>query len=398
MANTSINRTLLIFILGIIAAIGPFTIDMYLPGFQRIAEDLGTSEREVTFTLTSYFTGIAVGQLIYGPIMDKYGRKKPLLIGLSIYIISAVLIAVSTSVHYMIVFRFVQALGACAGIVASMAIITDVYQPSYRARAFSLIAPVMGVAPLIAPAIGSYFVIHADWEYIFSFLAIFALVVATMIYIFLPETAKYMHDKPLSFIKVVKDYAGIFKNKNFLSYTIAGSLSMSILFAYISSASFVFLTYYGLDKATFSLLFAINASGMISGSYLNGILTRRFNYIRVANVASCMLVILTFTILVAVVWIPNLSYIWVVAAVFSTLFAVGIINPNATAASLVPFKDNSGTASALSGALRMTGGALAAAMIGIFRGESTMVMFVFIFILSLLVFIFLSVAGRTEKK
>ena len=193
MADTGINRIFLIFILGIIAAIGPFTIDMYLPGFQRIADDLGTTEREVTFTLTSYFTGIAAGQLVYGPIVDKYGRKKPLLIGLSIYIIAAILIAVSSSVHFMIGFRFVQALGACAGIVASTAIITDVYPPAYRARAFSSIALVMGVAPLIAPAIGSYFIIHADWEYIFCFLAAFALVVATVIFIFLPETAKYMH-------------------------------------------------------------------------------------------------------------------------------------------------------------------------------------------------------------
>lgn len=395
MANTRVNRTFLIFILGIIAAIGPFTIDMYLPGFQRIAESLHTTEREVTFTLTSYFVGIALGQLIYGPIVDKYGRKKPLLIGLSIYIISAFIITIVPSIDWMIGARFIQALGACAGIVASTAIITDVYPPAFRARAFSSIALVMGVAPLIAPSIGSYFLIHADWEFVFYFLTVFALIVAIIIYFFLPETARYMHNEPLKVKVVTQNYLAILDNKNFIYYTVAGSLSMSILFAYISSASFVFLTYYGLDKATFSLLFAINASGMISGSYLNGILTRRFNYIQVANIASYVLVIFATVILIAVVWMPSLSYIWVVVAVFSTLFAVGIINPNATAASLVPFRDNSGTASALSGALRMTGGAFAAAAMGLLHTESTVGMFGFILFLSVMVLLFLKLAKRS---
>lgn len=389
MTNTQINRTFLIFILGIIAAIGPFTIDMYLPGFQRIAESLNTTEKQVTFTLTSYFVGIAMGQLIYGPIVDKYGRKMPLIIGLIIYILAAIGCALSPSVDFMIGFRFIQALGGCAGIVASTAIITDVYPPSFRARAFSSIALIMGVAPLIAPSVGSYLIIYLDWQYIFYFLAVFALVVSIVIFFFLPETSKYMHNKPLKFTEISKNYLDILKNKTFLYYTIVGSISMSILFAYISSASFIFLTYYGLEKTTFSILFAINASGMISGSYLNGILAKRYNYIKVANIFSRILIGFALIILTAVVMVPNLSYIWVVIAIFCILFTVGIINPNATAASLVPFTKNSGAASALSGALRMTGGAVAAAIIGIFRGESTLGVFVFIVILAILVNLFL---------
>jgi DHA1 family bicyclomycin/chloramphenicol resistance-like MFS transporter len=397
MGQTRINRTFLIFILGILAAIGPFTIDMYLPGFQSIAEDLNATEREVTFTLTSYFIGIAIGQLIYGPIVDKYGRKKPLLVGLSVYILAAIGCSLSTSVNVMIGMRFLQAIGGCAGIVASTAIITDVYPPNFRARAFSSIALVMGVAPLIAPSIGSYFVIHGDWQYIFYFLASFAIIVFFVIYYFLPETSKYVHDEPLKLRQVAKGYVDILKNKSFLYYTLAGSISMSILFAYISSASFVFLTYYGLDKATFSLLFAINASGMISGSYLNGVFARKYNYLKVANVAVYILIVLTGAILLAVIINPHLSYIWIVVAVFSTLFTVGIINPNATAASLLDFKRNSGTASALSGALRMTGGALAAALIGFFQGESTTGMFLLIFLLALMVLIFLKMADRIRR-
>lgn len=398
MGNTSVNRTFLIFTLGVLAAIGPFTIDMYLPGFQKIAEDLSASEKEVTFTLTSYFIGIALGQLFYGPIVDKYGRKKPLLIGLGIYIIAAIGCSLSTSVYFMVAMRFLQAMGGCVGIVASTAIITDVYPPNFRARAFSSITLVMGVAPLIAPGIGSYFIIHGDWEYIFYFLAIFATLVIMIIYFFLPETSKFIHNEPLKVRKVADDYWHILKNKSFLFYTIAGSLSMSILFAYISSASFVFLTYYGVDKATFSLIFSINASGMISGSYLNGVLSRKFNYLKIANVAVFVLVFLTLTILITVIINPDINYVWIVVALFSILFTVGLINPNTTAASLLDFKSNSGTASALGGALRMTGGALAAAGIGFFQGSNTIVMFALIFSFSIFVLFFLKLADSQRKK
>lgn len=169
MSEIKINKTLLIILLGILAALGPFTIDMYLPGFSRIAEDLGTDENHVAFTLTSYFIGIAVGQLIYGPIVDKYGRKKPLLIGLTIYSVAALGCALSPDIESMIAMRFLQALGGCVGMVASNAIISDVYQKEHRAKAFSSIMLVMGVAPLIAPSVGSFFVEKQNGLTFFTF-------------------------------------------------------------------------------------------------------------------------------------------------------------------------------------------------------------------------------------
>src|SRR5690606_19234992 len=157
MKQHKINRTFLIILLGILAAIGPFTIDMYLPGFKQIAADFGTNEKQVAFTLTSYFFGIAVGQLVYGPLVDKYGRKKPLLTGLGIYILSALGCALSGSIESLIAMRLLQALGGCVGMVASNAIISDVYEKDRRAKAFSMIMLVMGVAPVIAPTVGSLF-------------------------------------------------------------------------------------------------------------------------------------------------------------------------------------------------------------------------------------------------
>src|SRR5690606_18066166 len=292
----TINKTFLIILLGILAALGPCTIDMYLPGLKNIAEDLFTDEKHVTFTLTSYFLGIALAQLVYGPIVDKYGRKKPLIVGLLIYILAALGCAWSFSIDMMIVMRFMQALGGCVGMVASNAIISDVYAPNRRAKAFSSIMLVMGVAPLIAPSIGSIFVEQFSWNYIFYFLAAFALLVIAMIYFFLPETSQYIHNNKPKVSKITKDYLAVLQNKTFLFYTIGGSISMSILFAYISSAAFVFITVYELDKVTFSTIFAINASSLIIGSYLNGILTKYMYYIKIANIASVVLSSITVVI------------------------------------------------------------------------------------------------------
>ncbi len=396
--TTTINRTFLIILLGILAAIGPFTIDMYLPGFSRIADDLGTDEKHVTFTLTSYFFGIAVGQLIYGPIVDKYGRKKPLLAGLLIYIIAAIGCALSRNIETMIGMRLLQALGGCVGMVASNAIISDVYEKERRAKAFSLIMLVMGVAPLIAPSIGSLLLKNADWNYIFYFLAVFSMIVTALIYFCLPETSRYMHSNKLEIKKISKNYWEIFKNPTFLFYTLAGSISMSVLFAYISSASYVFQTIYTLDKETFSVIFAINASGLIAGSYLNGVLTNYFNYIKIAKTTSVLITAVAFVFLLLFYSDPHIRYHWAVAGLFSILFLVGFINPNATAASLAPFTDNSGAASALGGAIRMGIGAIVAATIGVFQGDSANTMFITIFSLSFLTMLMLVVAPGISRR
>lgn len=396
-ANTTINKNFLIVLLGILAALGPFTIDMYLPGFKQIALDLRTDEKHVAFTLTSYFVGIAVGQLFYGPIVDKYGRKRPLLFGLFIYALSALGCAFSPSIQTMIGMRLLQALGGCVGMVAANAIISDVYEVNQRAKAFSTMILIMGVAPLVAPSIGSFFVEQANWQYIFYFLTLFAFLVGLLIYFFLPETSLHMHSNKLKIKTIGKDYLTILKTKIFFRYIVAGSLSMAILFAYISSASFIFLTHYALSKTTFSILFAINASGLILGSYLNGLLTNYVNYVTIARRASIILGIITLLLLVLIYLKPNLPYPYMVGGLFSVLFTVGFINPNATAASLVPFTGNVGAASALSGAIRMGVGALVAAAIGAFQGNSPITMAIVFFVLTLLASILLWTAPRPTK-
>ncbi|HRP90108.1 MAG TPA: multidrug effflux MFS transporter [Edaphocola sp.] len=398
MTANNINRTFLIILLGILAALGPFSIDMYLPAFQRIEKYFQTDSRQVAFTLTAYFAGISLGQLIYGPIVDKYGRKKPLIIGLSIYLLASLACAFSLNIEMMIAMRLLKALGACVGMVASNAIINDVYEKDKMAKAFSSLVLVMGVAPLIAPSMGSLFLEKLDWYYIFIFLAGFSGLIIALINFFLPETSKYMHNNKLKVKQISTDYWSIFKNKIFLLYTLIGSISMAVLFAYISSASPIFQQFYHLDNVTFSIIFAINATGLIIGSSLNGWLTKKIHFLRIAKIAIILLFSWTALVMFALIFFPLLPYPFLVAGLFVTLFIVGFINPNATAASLYPFQSNVGAASALSGAIRMGVAALIAAFTGIVNGNHPKSMFITIFGLAALCAILFYFAPKISKR
>lgn len=206
-----------------------------------------------------------------------------------------------------------------------------------------------------------------------------------------------MHTEKLKASKITNDYIAILKNKTFLLYTLAGSISNAILFAYISSASFVFLTYYGVDKTTFSVLFAINASGLILGSYANGLLTKKVNYLKMARLASLFLSISSVIILVLVLHNPQFPYYYAVGGLFFILSALGFINPNATAASMSPFTENAGAAAALGGALRMGTGAVVAGAIGAFHTETSKTMFIIIAVLAILSAVLLLVAKKYNQ-
>ncbi|MCO5230538.1 MAG: multidrug effflux MFS transporter [Chitinophagales bacterium] len=397
MSNTKINKPFLVVILGILAVIGPFSIDMYIPGFQDIAKDFMVNEKEVAFTMTSFFIGISLGQLFYGPIVDKYGRKNPLLIGLLMYSIASMACAFSINIDSMAMLRFFQALGSCAGIVASNAIVVDVFEEDERPRIFSYIMLVMGVGPLIAPSIGSLFLRIGSWHDMFYFMSGFSLLVFLMIFFFLPETNRFQNKQNIEFEKVFKSYFEVFKNKRFFTYTMGGSIANSILFGYLSAASFIFISHYGLSHTTFSVVFAINASGLISGSYFNGFLTKYFNYLKIVKVASFLLLGISLLIFFLVALYPQMHYTRMVLSVFAILFLIGFIYPNAIAASLSPFQENAGTAAALGGSIRMAFGALVSGLIGWLQSENILIIFLITLILSGLSTVFISWASRDKE-
>ncbi|MCB9198761.1 MAG: multidrug effflux MFS transporter [Flavobacteriales bacterium] len=359
------EKNFLVVLLGFIAAIGPFTIDTYLPAFESIAKDLVTDETMVTLTLTSYFIGITLGQLFYGPILDKYGRKNPMLIGFAIYAVAAIGAALSTNVYALIISRFVMALGACAGIVSSSAIVRDSFGPKEFARVMSSIVLVMGVAPVIAPTLGSWILEVGNWRMIFVFLAILATVIGLVIFFFYEDAREPDRSVSLKFNKVLKGYKEILTNRTFTLYTFARSFSMSIMFAYIASISFILMNIYEVSNVTFGWMFGLNALGFVLGSQFNKLLLKRYELhpltFNIALIQAAL--VMSILVLASIIELP----IYIFAAfTFAVLFFVGIINPNTASMALAPFEKNAGSASALTGSILMGVGALVSAMIGKF--------------------------------
>lgn len=395
---TKKQQQLLIVILGSIAALGPFSIDMYLPGFPAIAEDLGTDDAHVSLTLTTYFIGISVGQLIYGPLLDRFGRKKPLLIGLGIYSLAAIGCALSPDVWWLIGMRLVLALGGCVGMVACSAIIRDHFSANEVARAFSSILLVMGVAPVVAPTLGGVFTEYFGWRSIFVFLFVIAVLLIVVIYFFLGESKGQDKKVSLKIGKIASNYMAVLSNSDFVLYGLAGSIAMAIMFAYISGIPFILMKLYGVSETTFGWMFGLNAFGFIAGSQINRFLLKRYNLVTLTRRTSFIQLIVTLILLVGV-WQFDLSLPVFAGLLFSILFLLGFINPNSTALSLEPFASgNVGSASAMNGSFKMGAGAAISALMGVFHNGTVFPMVIMAFVLALVSFLLLLLARRKARR
>ena len=386
---------IILLVLGTLIALGPFSIDAYLPGFESIAEDFNTSISKIGLTLTSYFIGISIGQLAYGPIMDKYGRKKPLLIGLVIYLVSALSCMYSPNLVWLIVSRFFLAVGAAAGMVAAKAIVRDIFPVNEVAGAISILMLIMGGAPIIAPTVGSLIIEYFGWEMIFMFLAIFCFLMIISVTRFLPESIipdKMVDLKPK---QVAIKYYGILMHSEFLSFAFAGSFAIGAMFAYISDAPKLFMENYGLSQKEFGLLFGLNAGGLILGSQINRLFLRRFTTLQITLFNSVLLVIITSLFLVTS--LLNLGIIPSASLLFLMLFLLGFQNPNTTALSLAPFEKKAGRASALIGSLKMILGAFTSFLVSLFHTSSTVPLAVILLVCFLISFVLLFRFSRNEK-
>lgn len=393
---TKTERATLVVLLGCVAAIGPFSIDMYLRGFPNIAESFSTTEANVSYTLTGYFIGISIGQLLYGPLIDRYGRKQPLLIGLGLYAIASLACAMAFSLESLVFFRFVQALGASVGMVASMAIIRDRFQGGEVARMLSSILLVMGVAPVIAPTLGSFLILHFRWQAIFLFLCIVAILLVLNLFFFLKETQGMRSTVQLKLKPIFINYGKMLLNPSFTFFSLSGSIAMSILFAYIASISFVLMTIYGVSKGTFGILFGLNAFGFISGSQVNGLLLKKWHLFHLTRLMSFVQLVLSFGFLVGAYYFHLPLWLFCIFT-FSILFLLGFINPNATALSLEKIKENIGIASALNGSMRMALGALVSFVVGHVSNGTEYPFIISILVLSLLSFILLLIAKKYSE-
>ncbi len=365
------KRTILILILGLLSAIGPFSIDMYLPGFPAMAKNLNTSVDMISYSLASFFIGVCVGQLVCGPLLDRYGRKNPLIIGLIIYIIASVGCVFSGSIQILIVFRFLQALGGCVGMVAPRAIIRDVFPLHENAKIFSLMILILGVSPIIAPTTGGYLIAGFGWQAVFVVLAIIGLLILLSVIFLLPESKQPDSSYSLNAKPILRNFYQVIKVPQFYTYALTGGISAAGLFAYLSGSPYVFMQLFGTTEKQYGYIFAIIAAGLIACSQLNNRLLKKYTSEQI------ILVTLSLQTLTGLLLFAGTALHWL--NLYSTIFFIsvflscqGFSFPNSSALSMAPFTKNAGSASALMGAMQMGFGALAAAMVGLSNAKSAL--------------------------
>lgn len=363
----------LILILGSLTALGPFSIDMYLPGFKAIAKYLHTSTDEVALSLSSFFIGISAGQLLYGPLLDRFGRKKPLYFGLCLYIITSIGCFFSTSLEMLIIMRFFQAVGSCAAGVAAMTMVRDLFPVKDNAKVFALLILVLGASPMIAPTVGSYITAAFEWQVIFLILTIIAVLILLAVIFFLPES--YQPDPSFSLKPkpIINNFLEVIKEPQFFTYAISGAFAFAGLFAYVSSSPIVFIEVFKVSEKTFGWIFAGLSIGFIGSSQVNSMLVRRYSSEQLVNTFLICMVIISVVFLVGSLngWFGMGGTI---AVIFGVLCCIGICSPNTSALSLAPFTKNAGSASALLGAFQMAVGSLASVGITLIKSQTTLPM------------------------
>lgn len=382
----------LILILGFLTALGPFSIDMYLPGFSAIAADLNTTVNKVSLSLSSYFIGISAGQLLYGPLLDRFGRKRPLYIGLAVYLIASVGCAVTKNIDVFIALRFVQAVGSCAAAVASMAMVRDLFPVQDSPKVFSLLLLVVGLSPMLAPTIGGYVIAAWGWHSIFIILALMGFSVLLASRFGLPHTRKPDPTISLKPKPILKGFANVLTHPQFYTYAISGGVAFSGLFTYVAGSPLLFMHIFKVSGETYGWIFAFMSISFIGTSQFNSLLLRWFKSEQLVYFGLALQLIISIIFLIAAVnnWLGLYSTI---AMLFLYLGCLGLTNPNTAGLALAPFSKNAGSASALLGALQMGLGSLASMAVGILVKES-MVPMVAIMAASTLIALLILLIGR----
>ena len=361
---TSANRTKIILILGILSAIGPLSIDMYLPAFKNIALALNCSQEEMGYTLSSFFFGICMGQLISGPLLDHFGRKNVLYIGLSVYVLSSIACAFATSVEMLVVFRLFQALGGSVGMVAPNAVIRETFEEKDRPKVMSLMILILGVSPILAPSLGSLLLTIASWKAIFLVLAFILLVIIFLIKSWLPEKTNREHGGPFRISTILQAYKALFKEKEYLVFAFTGAIGAGSIFTYVGGAPLTFLTYYGVDESKFGFIFAIVASGIISASQLNRVVLKKYSSLQILKVTLPTQLVLGI-LLSTLAKLDLLSMEVNIGLLFLIMGCQGFNFPNVATLALKPFHKGAGTASAMLGSIQMAWGAVCATLVGL---------------------------------
>jgi DHA1 family bicyclomycin/chloramphenicol resistance-like MFS transporter len=361
----------IILLLGALSLITPFSVDMYLPAFARIAAEFKTTTPAVSLSLSTYFIGFALGQVLYGPLLDRFGRKRPIYAGLSLYLIASVGCIHPPSLRALIVLRFLEAIGGCVAQVASVAMVKDFFPPDQSAKVFSLLFLIIGVSPLLAPTMGSLIMLWLGWPWIFIALSGFAILTLAVIALQLPEVHRPDRSISLRPQALVGTYWRIATQPQFCTYALAGAFSFAGLFAYVAGSPIIFMDGFRVSEQAFGAIFAVLTLGFIGGSQLNVFLLRWWSSEKIFRTA------LTVQVLTGAVFLAGSRLGWyglgaTLALFFVFLSCLGLTYPNAAAIALAPFSRNAGSASALLGFIQMGTGAAVSTGIG-FIGANAVV-------------------------
>jgi len=391
------NRLWMILVLGTLTAIGPLSIDMYLPSLPKLTDDLQTNASLAQLTLTACLLGLSVGQLFVGSISDIYGRRKPLIIALIMYVASSLLCAVAPSIWSLVLLRFLQGASGSAGIVISRAMVRDMYSGSEMTKFFSLLMLVNGAAPILAPIIGGQLLQFTSWRGVFIVLgaiSIFMLVSATFV---LRETLPLEERETGGLVGTLATYRNLLKDRLFMGYALSQGLVSAAMFAYISGSPFVLQNIYGASPQEFSVFFAINGIGIIIASQITGCLAGKLSekalFVAGIGIAAAGGISLLLTIVLGI------GLIGVLCSLFLVVSSVGVVSTTGFSLAMKNQKQAAGTASALLGLLQFISGALVAPLVGIGGSNTALPMGIVIALCEVgAVLCYIFMAKPSEKK
>lgn len=347
----------MISLLGALSVVSPFAIDMYLPAFPDLAKEFGVPSTTIALTLSSYFIGLALGQVVYGPLLDRFGRKPPLTFGLSLFVVASFGCAFAHDVYTLIALRFMQALGGCVAQVASIAMVRDFFPRDRAAHVLSRLFLFIAVSPLLAPTIGTLVIQFAGWQAAFVILGAVVAAILILVLALLPEGHTPDLNISLRPGPILAEYWAILCHPRFATYAGAGAFSFAGLFTFVAGSPVLFMDGFGVSQRTYSLIFALLAGGFIGASQVNVVLLRR---------ASSETLFFRFLIAQTVFGLLFLAGSWVevlglggtLVVMFGFMACVGITNPNGSALAIGPFSKNAGSASALLGFFQLGVGAV----------------------------------------
>jgi DHA1 family bicyclomycin/chloramphenicol resistance-like MFS transporter len=367
------SRLELIVLLGALTVFAPLATDMYLPALPTLEREFATSMLGVQATLATFFIGFAVGQIFFGPVTDRFGRRPPLYAGLLLFAAASFGCALAPSIEVLMGLRFVQAFGACAGGVISRAMVRDLFDSRESAKVYGGLMLVTGLAPMLAPLFGGYFLIVFGWQSIFVAMGLLGLLCLGAAHLRLPETHVPNDTHSLSFLRILFSYGRLLRHRAYLGFALTSSCCMGCVFAYIAGSPFVFIELYGVPAEQFGWFFGTNAAGFVVMAQINGRLVQRFSSQTLLRFGTALQLVAALGVLAAA--LTGAGGLWGLAVpLFLVIASIGLVLPNSAALAMAPHGAIAGLASALLGVMQFGAGGIVALSVGLLADHTALPM------------------------